>query len=689
MKLDEARQRAAELNRLIEHHNHLYHALDQPEISDREFDALFEELSKIEEQFPELRTARSVTQKVGAQILEKFEKVDHRIPMLSLQNSYSTAEIENYFDRVHRHLGDDEKKLNIEWFCEPKLDGLAIELVFENGLLVSALTRGDGTTGENVISNVKTIQGLPHQVDPKKVPAIFEVRGEIVLEKDDFLKLNADQIENGLTPFANPRNAAAGTLRQLDPSIVRRRPLKLFCYALGFTSEPFATSHSEMLQLLGDLQLPLMRINPLKEFNFNQPFRPDAPVCSIFSAKDQVLKFYNWLQAQRPLMPYDIDGMVIKVNSFRLQEELGFVARSPRWAIAAKFEPSQALTQIKQIDVQVGRTGALTPVAILDPVKVGGVTITHATLHNAFEVERKDVREGDFVWVHRAGDVIPEIVRVEAKKRPANTTAFKMPTNCPACNEPAFLPEGEAVWRCLNSACPGKIKESLIHFVSRKAMNIDKLGARMIETLIESNLITSISDIYRLRREPLLQLERQGEKSVENLLRSIEKSKKPKFDRFLFALGIRFIGEQTAKTLARSFIDWASLTEATQEDLLAIRDIGHKASQSLFEALKNPQLQDQVRQLFELGVSPQPIANKQKIGLNKLQGISIVITGTFPWDRQKIKDVIIELGGSSPGSVSKKTSYVLAGEDSGSKLDKATQLNIPILTWPQFLELID
>lgn len=687
--LNWAKLRVEELRVLLRHHNHLYHSLDRPEITDREFDALFEELQKLEGKYPELRSADSPTQKIGGEVLERFEKQDHRLPMLSLQNSYSTDEIEAYFVRAHRHLGDEDRKHQIEWFCEPKFDGLAIELVYEQGRLTSALTRGDGTTGENVVSNVRTIRSLPSVLPADRVPEIFEVRGEILLEKKDFLKLNEDQLENGLSTFANARNAAAGTLRQLNSSIAAQRPLKLFCYSLGFCSEAVATTQAELLTLFRELELPTVafsdHLNWTAETKYNQK---SSPVAGLARSTGDVMAYYNWLRDHRTQLAFDIDGIVVKANSFLIREELGFVARSPRWAIAAKFEPDRAQTKVLEILVQVGRTGALTPVAILEPVVVGGVTVTHATLHNPSELKRKDVRIGDWVWVHRAGDVIPEIIEVDLTQR-GDVSPFSMPMQCPACGSLAEQLEDEVILRCLNSFCPGRVKEAISHFVSRKAMNIDKLGEKITETLLKAEMIKNISDLYRLTKEDLLQLDRQGEKSATNLIESIERSKKPRFDRFLYALGIRFVGEQTAKTLALSFSSWAELSQATQEDFIALRDIGDKVAHSLFEAISSQQLQSEVQRMFELGVEPQPLKSEALSQNQVLKGLSIVVTGSLPWDRQKIKDTILKLGGSSPGSVSKKTNFVLAGEDAGSKLEKASQLNIPVLSWEAFIKMIE
>lgn len=669
--------RLKELRETIAHHDYLYHGLDQPEIADYEYDQLFRELLDLEAKYPELQSSDSPALRVGGKPLEQFEKQKHRRPMLSLQNSYSLEDIEAFDERLRRALGSNEK---IEYFCEPKLDGLAVELIYENALLTGALTRGDGETGENVISNIRTLKSLPLRLKEDPQSEIFEVRGEVLILKEDFRRLNESQQEAGAITFANPRNAAAGTIRQLDPSITATRPLRMYCYAPGFVSQHSARSQMEYLQKIRELGLPTVGVSEIKKLS------PKSGLASLAQGFEEAQKYYESIQKLRHDLPFEIDGIVIKVNSFHLQEELGTIARSPRWANAAKFKPERALTSIKEIITQVGRTGALTPVAIMEPVKVGGVTITNATLHNQEEIERKDVREGDTVWVHRAGDVIPEIIEVDLSKRPKNSKPFKLPTDCPSCDEPVVLPEGEVVYRCMNPVCPAKLKESLIHFVSRKAMNIEKLGEKIVAQLLDSGLIRSYSDIYRLNEEKILSLDRQGEKSTQNILKSIEKSKSTTMSRFIYALGIRHVGEQTARTLTSHFGSLEAFMKASPEELIEVPDIGPKVAESISEALSQKTLQKEIKDLLSLGIEfEKPKTSKRG---SALKGLNIVVTGTLPLGRDEIKELIISQGGKSSSSVSKKTDYVLAGESAGSKLDKANELGVKVLGWDEFQELV-
>lgn len=489
MDKNSAKKRITELTHVVQRHDHLYHTLDRPEITDREYDALFAELQKLEAQFPDLALPDSPTLKVGGAVLEAFEKMAHRTPMLSLQNTYNEQEIREFEEKIHRQLGSNAK---VEFYCGPKFDGVAMELIYENGLLTKALTRGDGFVGENVVSNVKTLKSVPLRLQLKKAPPYFEVRGEVLMLKDEFKKLNELQVQEGETPFANPRNASAGTLRQLDSSIVAKRPLEFFCYAPGVMEGAAPQDLVEFEQLASDCGFAtteLMKgadsykkyfeLFKTKKIN---PLRP--PLSQICVGADEVISYYNFIQSIRHFLPFEIDGIVVKTNSFRLQEELGFVARSPRWAFAGKFEPEQATTLIEDIVIQVGRTGALTPVAVMQPVSVGGVTITNATLHNQDEIDRKDVRIGDTVVVHRAGDVIPEVVRVVLEKRPSNSKKFVLPKDCPSCGNASVLLDDEAVRRCVNPFCPSIMKESLKHFASRNAMNIEKLGDRLIDVFL-------------------------------------------------------------------------------------------------------------------------------------------------------------------------------------------------------------
>jgi len=674
--------------RKLDHH---YYVLDRPIASDQEYDRLFAELIQWEERFPDLITPDSPTQRVSGQPVEEFEKVQHRRPMLSLSNSYSPDDILAFDERVKKFLGDESE---IEYFCEPKFDGLAIELVYENAVLVSALTRGDGITGENVISSVRTIRSVPLKLEK---PGVFEVRGEVLMFKEDFRKLNEQQQEAGEVPFANPRNAAAGSVRQLDPRVAARRALRLFVYAPGEIENFQFQSQAEFSRSIASLGLPTVGVADekqtftaySKEVSAALKKRQPAPLSRVCRGAQEAIDYYHFIETCRHLLPFDIDGIVVKVNSMKLQSELGFIARNPRWATAAKFKPEQATTKVRDISVQVGRTGALTPVAIMDPVRVGGVTVENATLHNQDEIDRKDIRIGDTVIVQRAGDVIPEVVQVVLDQRPPSAKPFRLPNRCPVCQEPVSRPEGEVVLRCSNSVCPAVLKESLRHFVGRRAMNIEGLGDRMIETLVEKGLVRSFSDLYRLKRDALLGLERQGEKSVQNLLESIERSKAADLSRFIFALGIRFVGEQTAKTLARAFGSIESLLETTEEQLLGLNDVGPKVSASIAKALSTKSLREEIHALIKLGVQfAETKSSARHATGNRLQAKKFVITGTLPVARDSARDLIEANGGLVSNSVSKKTDYLLAGEDAGSKLQKAVELGVPVLGWEQLMEML-
>lgn len=661
-------KRLEELKKEIRHHDHLYHVLDQPEITDFEYDKLFKELLEIEKKHPDLVTMDSPSQRVGSAPLSQFEKAGHRTPMLSLSNTYNTEEIFEFHERVKKFLGSDD---GIEYLCEPKFDGLALELIYENGVLVSALTRGDGTTGENVTTNVKTIRSIPLKI--KDAPALLEVRGEVFMFKEDFKELNDTQQEEGLQTFANPRNAAAGSIRQLDSRITASRPLKFFAYALGVTSEPIAKTQYDIEKKLSDFGIPSL-VNGTK--------KQKGALVVVCKSAEEVVDYYNRISELRSQLPFDIDGVVIKVNSLRLQDELGTVARSPRWATAAKFPPEQAQSVVEEIRIQVGRTGALTPVAILKPVRVGGVTVTNSTLHNASEIERKDVRVGDTVIVQRAGDVIPEITEVVQNKRPKDSKPFKMPTKCPSCSEKVTQVEGEVILRCTNRLCPAVFIESLKHFVSRRALNVEKLGDKQIEQFVEAGLIKSFADIFKLDKAQLLELPRQGEKSVQNLLDSIDASKKTTLDRLIYGLGIRFVGEQTAKLLAARFGTLEKFMNASEEELLNVDEIGPKVAQSILAALSQKSFKKELDQLLHSGLILEKKVKKS--ASEKLAGQTFVITGTLPQPRDSVKMLIEENGGVVQNSVSKKTMFLLAGSDAGSKLEKAQSLEVQILSWEDF-----
>jgi DNA ligase (NAD+) len=660
-----SKARYQELKRQIEHHNALYYQQDKPEISDFEYDKLFQELLDLEKKHPDWVTPDSPTQKVGGKILESFTKVAHRTPMLSLANSYNPEDILAFDERVKKFLKTDQ---NIEYFCEPKFDGLALEIIYEKGVLTQAITRGDGSVGEDVSHNVKTIKTIPLKLKTSKPPKLLEVRGEVLIFKKDFVKMNEAQQEAGEIVFANPRNAAAGTIRQLDSSIAASRPLRFFAYGLGEVDGVEFESQSQIEEYFTKLGLPVA-----------------ADLVAVAENAEEVVKYYHEIEKARHKLEFDIDGVVIKTNSLRLQDDLGMVARSPRWATAAKFKPEQATTTVETIHVQVGRTGALTPVAIMAPVKVGGVTVTNATLHNQDEINRKDVRIGDTVIIQRAGDVIPEIVQVILDKRPANSKPFKLPLTCPTCGKPVQRLDEEVVSRCVNSLCPSIFKESLKHFAARRAMNIEKVGDRLIETLVDQGLVESYSDIYKLKKEALLNLERQGEKSVENILSSIEDSKKTTLARFIYAFGIRFVGEQTAKLLADHFITLDRFLEASNEDLLQVPEIGPKVADSIQKWLANKSIVKEAHELLKLGVE---FEASKRSATGPLSGSSFVITGTLPVKRDEAQALIEKNGGKILSSVSSKLSFLVVGDDPGSKVDKAQSLGVKIISWDELLKMI-
>lgn len=665
----QAKDRHEELKKIISTHDHSYHVLDKPTITDYEYDQLFSELLALEKAHADLDISDSPSQRVGGEVLGAFKKEPHRIPMLSLGNSYSPEEIFEFDERVKNFLKSEQ---DIEYFCELKFDGLSMELVYEKGQLVRALTRGDGTVGEDVTQNIKTVKSIPLKLRAANPPEILEVRGEVLIFKQDFAKLNETQQENGQQTFANPRNAAAGSMRQLDPKITASRPLKFFGYALGMTEGVTFKTQKNIQEYFTDHGIPTaLKANP--------------DLVRVCQGPQEVVEYYHHIEKIRPSLPFDIDGIVVKVNSLRLQDDLGLVARSPRWATAAKFKPEQATTVIEAIHIQVGRTGALTPVAIMTPVKVGGVTVTNATLHNQDEINRKDVRVGDTVVIQRAGDVIPEIVSVILDKRPKNSEAFLMPTHCPVCESPVEKLEGEVVTRCVNPLCIAVVKESLKHFVARRAMNLDKVGDRLIETLVDHKLLTCFSDFYRLTKDQVLSLDRQGDKSAENIINSIEKSKTPTLARFIFALGIRFVGEQTAKLLADHFITIDRFLVASEEDLLQVPEIGPKVAKSIIEWTANQRLVQEVHDMIELGVK---ITNPVRATEGTLSGMSFLITGTLPVKRDDAKDVIEKNGGKILSSVSSKLSYLVVGDDPGSKVDKAQSLGVKIISWEDLQKML-
>ncbi len=660
-------KRHLELKKLVSHHDQLYHGKDKPEISDYEYDQLFNELLELEKNNSDLDVSDSPSLRVGGLAIAQFNKVSHRLPMLSLSNSYSPEDILDFDVRVKKFLRDDSA---VEYFAELKLDGLSMELVYENGLLLRALTRGDGLVGEDVTHNIKTMKSIPLKLKTKNPPKVFEVRGEVLIYKKDFLEMNAGYEEQGHPLFANPRNAAAGTVRQLDPKISASRPLKFVAYALGAVEGIQFLSHKQIEETLSEFGLPTLK----SEF----------VVCT--QQISDVVDYYHRVEKIRASLDFDIDGIVVKVNSLALQEDLGLVARSPRWATAAKFKPTQAQTIIKEIQIQVGRTGALTPVAVMSPVKVGGVTITNATLHNQDEIDRKDVRIGDTVIIQRAGDVIPEVVSVILDLRPKNSKPFKIPDHCPSCGTKAVKEVEDAVLRCPNPFCKAVVVESIKHFVSRRAMNVEKVGEKLIETFVTEGLVENFSDLYALKKDELLALERQGEKSVENTLKSVSNSKKTTLARFIYALGIRFVGEQTAKLLAEHYLEIEAFMKTQKEELEKVPEIGPKVSASILQWLSEPRCQKEVKALLKAGIQFEKSTRSSE---GPLAGKSFLVTGTLPVKRDEAHEFIESRGGKLLSGVSSKLSYLVVGEDPGSKVEKAQSLGVATLSWEDLQKLVD
>jgi len=660
----------------INSHNYRYYVLDDPVISDSEYDQLMRELENLEGQFSHLKTPTSPTQRVGAPPLEKFETVRHTLPMLSLANAFEEEEVKEFDARVKRFLqftGD------MEYCVELKMDGVAVELIYEGGHFITGSTRGDGFVGENVTQNLKTVKSIPLSLIPwkeKPRPSRLEARGEVYLPIKSFQELNRQREQNGEPLFANPRNAAAGSLRQLDSSITAKRPLDIFCYGVGQVS---GQSFETQWGLLESLHHWGLKVNP----NRKQCRRIE-----------EVLEFHQELNESREKLPYEIDGVVIKVNSIPLQERLGTIARSPRWALAYKFKPKQVTTKILDIIVQVGRTGALTPTAIMDPVRVGGVLVSRATLHNQDEIDKKDVRVGDTVVIQRAGDVIPEVVRVVLEKRTGKERKFRIPDKCPVCGSDVEKPkrgkgneeEKMAVARCTGIACPAKLKETIIHFASRDAMNIEGLGEKIIEQFVDGGLIKDYADLYALTLEDLLTLERMGEKLGGNILAAIQKSKKTSLDRLIYSLGILHVGEHIAKLLAREFSTLEDLSQASLEKLKTITGIGDEIASSVVKFFQQKGNQRIIQKLKERGVEypsrPQPRSKKW-------EGQSFVFTGALKtMSREEAESKVESMGGRASSSVSKKTHFVVAGEDPGSKYEKAKALGVTIITEDEFLKVL-
>jgi DNA ligase (NAD+) len=666
MTTPQAKIRHQQLATELHYHNYRYHVLDQPDIPDADYDRMFRELLELEEAYPELATPESPSRRIGAPPLDKFSQVRHALPMLSLENALNEEEFRDFDARVKRYLGTENQ---LDYLCEMKLDGVAVELTYQHGRLAVGSTRGDGTTGEEISENLRTIASIPLLLN-QPCPELLDVRGEVYIELEAFQTFNRQREEAGEAAFANPRNAAAGSLRQLDPQATARRPLKIFCYGIGRLEGAEAASHAQLLELFTAWGL-----------------RTNQDGTRLVTGAEGVIDYFRELLSRREELPFEIDGMVVKVNDHDLQRELGTKSRTPRWAIAMKFPPRQALTRVEEIQVQVGRTGALTPVAHLRPVEVSGVMVSRASLHNWDEIERLDVRVGDTVIVERAGDVIPDVVRVLTEKRSGQETVSTQPQSCPACQSPVVrLPE-EVVPRCQGLSCPAQLKESLKHFAARAAMDIDGLGDRYLDQLLALGLVTSIADLYRLNRDTLFQMDRMGEKLAEKLLQAIAASRHRPLSRFLFGLGIRHVGAHLAKLLARQFGSLDALAQATTEELLAIHEVGPRVIESLHAFFAAPRNQEILQQLKELGVEPEA---EQKLAGGPLSGKTYVFTGTLEQLGRKEAQLMVEqLGGRASGSVSKKTDAVVAGKEAGSKRAKAEELGIEILSEDEFLQRME
>ena len=664
-----AQERLAFLIKEVERHNRLYYENDAPEITDAEYDALFRELQELESRFPELATPDSPTVRVGGKPLEKFRQVVHRLPMLSLDNAFTETDILEFDKRIKKDLGLPADAV-MDYVCEPKMDGVAVELVYENGLFVQGSTRGDGVTGEEITANLKTIKSIPLRLklDTLFPPRLVEIRGEVYLPLAPFREMNAEREENGEPTFANPRNASAGSLRQLDPKITARRPLAICCYAPGAVDGHVFGSQKAFLGTITAWGLPA---NPLA--------RQVKGVAGV-------IKFHEEMGAQRESLPYEIDGVVIKVDDFALQRELGEKSRSSRWAIAWKFPPRQAVTVVEDIVPSVGRTGVITPTAHLRPVEVSGVTVSRATLHNWEEMARKDIRIGDTVVIERAGDVIPAVVRVMTEKRAGAELPLPIPESCPECGSAVVKIPGEVAIRCLGLTCPAQIRESIIHFASRNAMDMEGLGEKYLDQLLRLGLVKDVSDLYRLTRDDFMQFERMGDKLAENLLTAIDASKGRELATFIFALGIRHVGEHTAKLLAAAFGSLAALMQAREEELLTVREVGPQVAQSIVSFFADGENRRVIERLLAAGVSPSVAA--KRVG-GRFTGKTFVFTGSLvQFSRSEAQKMVEAEGGHAAGSVSKKTDYVVAGAEAGSKLEKARQLGVTILTEEEFSRLL-
>lgn len=661
-----AQKRIEELSRQLDYHNYRYYVLDDPIISDAEYDRLMKELAALEEEFPELRSPNSPTQRVGAKPLDEFQTVTHTVPMLSLQNAMTLEEVAEFDRRVKKLLGVTD----VDYVMEVKIDGLAVELVYLGGTFTVGSTRGDGFVGEDITQNLRTIKSIPMRLlrdSGLPIPDRLEVRGEVYMGKAEFKELNKKRELAGEPPFANPRNAAAGSVRQLDPRVTAQRPLNVFCYAPG---EIIGVNVSSHLQFLDYLKKWGFRVNPYFKLCQNL---------------DELISHYNHLRNIREAIPYEIDGTVVKVNRFDYQTALGNVSRSPRWAIAFKFEAHEETTVVEDIVVQVGRTGALTPVAVLRPVMVGGVEVRRATLHNEDEILRKDIRIGDTVVVSRAGDVIPEVVKVIKDKRSGQEKLFSMPQTCPVCGEPIVRPAGEAVHRCVNMNCPAQIKGSIEHFASKRAMDIEGLGEKLVEQLVDKKIVNDVSDLYYLKKEDIAALDRMADKSAQNIIDAIHASRKPSFQRFIYALGIRNVGEHISGLLAERMRNIEDLYYADEETLMAIPEIGPEVANSIVSFFRDGKNKRTIQRMFDAGVS----IEYRKAGGKTLSGKTFLFTGTLQnMTREEARRRVEALGARTASAISKQVDYVVLGENPGSKARRARDLGLTILGEDDFLRLL-
>ena len=664
-------KRMEKLREEIRYHNHRYYVLNDPVISDAEYDQLMKELIELEQHYPQYITPDSPTQRVGAEPIPEFATVKHIAPMLSLSNAFSDEELIAFDQRIKKIVPEQK----IEYVIELKIDGLAIALVYENGIFVRGATRGDGVTGEEITLNLRTIKAIPLKLFGKNIPSFFEVYGEVYMKKSDFKKLNEERMKNGENLFANPRNAAAGSVRQLDPRITAQRHLDIFVYRAIF-----AENHKKFLTHIEVL-------NYLKKLGFK--VNQEIKLCS--DIKEAINYCHQWIE-KREELDYEIDGMVIKVNSLLVREKLGSTTRSPRWAIAYKFPAQQTTTRIKDIIVQVGRTGALTPVAILNPIKISGSIVQRATLHNEDEIRRKDIRIGDTVLVQKAGEVIPEVVKVIKEKRIGKEKEFIVPSKCPVCGGKVYRPEGEVISRCINISCPAQIKEKIRHFVSRDAIDIEGLGPALIDQLVEKKLVKNISDLYFLKRNELISLERMAEKSADNLLKAIKESKERPLYRLIYGLGIRYVGVHTSEIITRYYPTLDEFMKANLEELIEINEIGPKIAESIILFFKEKENLSIIERLRDAGLNfgRRKEVIKEEKKSRSLNGKQFVLTGTLKeFTRNQAKEIISKLGGRITGSVSKKTDYVVAGKDPGSKYQKAQKLGVTILNEEEFKKMIN